>query len=144
MMMMTMMTMMVAMAMAMTMATMMAVVAVMVTMMIAWPLPSRQDTASATSAMASTAATMALRIEGHLAKIEGKVESRAAVTTTKQTHPGEDPEDSEIAARAVRPLQAFSIRHCCAGYSWQISMILMDLGEGLVLEHLDDKQRLRW
>ena len=51
--------------------------------------------------------------------------------------------DSEIAARALRSLQAFSIRHCCAGYSWQISMILMDLGEGLVLEHLDDKQRLR-
>ena len=39
---------------------------------------------------------MALRIEGHLAKIEDKVESRAAVTNTKQTHPA-------LAAGARRP-----------------------------------------
>ena len=86
---------------------------------------SRQETASATSAMASRASTMALRIEGHLAKIEDKVESRAAVTPTKQTHPAlaagarrplDDRLKDQPAAPAADPAEdAFHRRHQAAG-----------------------------
>ena len=75
--------------------------------------------------MASTAATMALRIEGHLAKIEDKVESRAAVTPTKQTHPAlaagarrplDDRLKDQPAAPAADPAEdAFHRRHQAAG-----------------------------